>query len=422
MGYRSFGLTPRSAPLWSIAAAILTMSALVAATPAQGATVKYPSGGSDFATDAQGWTGADASCTGTGGGTLLCQASSEYDAAVGNPPGSIAMRVNVTANARGLFAGAGTWVSPPFTATAGQEVNGATFQYDRRFDPGDLVNLAPTSTVVVRLVDESAGSTTTLLTEDVASSTTFAPRGARVAAGTFVAGHRYRLRIETSTTSTTAAVGVLGQASTHFDNVALAVNQGAPIVSPGVTIAGNPLSNAEINVLFKRFDETTEVGRGPGGSLVPLAECTIVGTPGRDRIKGTTGNDVICGLGGNDVVNGAGGIDIIDGARGADRLTGAGAKDKLIGLAGKDRENGGSGRDQLGGGAGRDRLAGGKGGDRMHGGSGRDRLSARDRARDRVDGGRGRDQAKVDRLGRRAGRRVRGLRSVDRVRQVERLR
>jgi Ca2+-binding RTX toxin-like protein len=421
MVYRSFGLFPRSGPPRSIAAAILTMSALVAAAPAQGATVKYPSGGSDFATDAQGWTGTAASCAGSGA-TLVCQGSNEYDSAVGNPPGAIATRVEVTANALGLFAGTGTWVSPSFTATAGQQVNGATFQYDRRFDPGDLVNLAPTSTVVVRLVDETAGSTTTLLTEDVASSTTFTTRSAGVAPRTVVGGHSYRLRIETSTTSTTAAVGVLGHASTQFDNVALAVNQGAPIVSPGVTIAGSPLSNAEINVLFKRFDETTEVGRGPGGSLVPLARCTIVGTPGRDRIKGTTGNDVICGLGGNDAVNGAGGVDIIDGARGADRLTGAGGKDKLIGLAGKDRENGGSGRDQLGGGAGGDRLSGGTGGDRMHGGSGRDRLSARDRARDRVDGGRDRDQAKVDRLGRRAGRRVRGLRSVDRVRQVERLR
>jgi Ca2+-binding RTX toxin-like protein len=334
--------------------------------------------------------------------------------------------MEVTANAGGLFTGTGTWVSPSFTATAGQQVKGATFQYDRRFDPGDLVNLAPTSSVTVGLVDESAGSTTTLLTEDVASSTTFTTRSARVAPGTVVAGHSYRLRIETSTTSTTAAVGVLGQASTHFDNVALAVDRGSsgdtPIVSPGVTIARSPLSNAEINVLFKRFDETTDVGRGPGGSLVPLARCTIVGTPGRDRIKGTTGNDVICGLGGNDAVNGAGGVDIIDGARGADRLKGAGAKDKLIGLAGKDREHGGSGRDQLGGGAGSDRLTGGKGGDRMHGGSGRDRLRARDRARDRVDGGKGRDRAKVDRLGRRAGRRVRALRSVDRVRRVERLR
>jgi Ca2+-binding RTX toxin-like protein len=387
--------------------------------------VSYPSGGSDFATDAQGWTGSDASCTGTGG-TLLCSASNEYDPGVGNPPGSIATRAVVTANAGGLFTATGVWVSPSFTATAGQQASGATFQYDRRFDTGGLTSLDPTSVVAVKLVDESAGSTTTLLTEDVASSPSFATRGVGLAAGAVVAGHTYRLRLETTTTSTTAGGGVLGRESMYFDNVVLTVGQGGsggdiPIVSPGVTIVRGPLSDAEINVLFRRFDETTDVGRGPGGSLVPLAECTIVGTPGKDRIKGTRGNDVICGLGGNDVVNGARGIDIIDGARGADRLTGAGAKDKLIGLAGKDREHGGSGRDQLGGGAGRDRLSGGKGRDRMHGGSGRDRLRARDRARDRVDGGRGRDAARVDRRGR-AGRKVKGLRTFDRVRRVERLR
>jgi Ca2+-binding RTX toxin-like protein len=419
MGYKSFGT------------ALLTTSALLGAASAQAAPVSYPDGGSSFATDAQGWTGTDTSCTGTGAG-LLCTASNDYDPGVGNPPGSIATRVNVTANAGGLFSGTGTFVSPSFTATAGQQVNGATFQYDRRFETGDLANLTPTSNVAVRLVDETANSTTTLLTEDVGSSTSFVTRGVGVPAGAVVAGHSYRLRLETMTSSTTAALGVMGGSSTHFDNVVLTADQGSsaggggrggdtPIVSPGVTIVRGPLSETEINVLFRRFDETTDVGRGPGGSLVPLAACTIVGTPGKDRVIGTRGNDVICGLGGNDVLNGAGGIDIIDGARGADRLSGAGAKDKLIGLAGNDRESGGGGKDQLGGGAGKDRLKGGKGGDRMHGGSGTDRLSARDRTRDRVDGGKGRDRAQVDRA-RRTGRRVKGLRTVDRVRRVERRR
>jgi Ca2+-binding RTX toxin-like protein len=419
MGYKSLGL------------AICTTTALLGAAPVQAAPVSYPEGGSSFATDAEGWTGAEASCTGTGP-ALLCDASSDYDPAVGNPPGSIATRADVTVNAGGIFNATGTWVSPAFTPTAGQQVNGATFQYDRRFDSGGLTNLGPSSDVTVTLVDETANTTTSLLTEDVATSTSFATRGVGVPAGAVVAGHSYRLRMQTTTTSTTAGVGVLGEASTYFDNVALTVDQGSsggggesggdrPIVSAGVTIVRGPLSDAEISVLFRRFDETTDVGKGPGGSLVPLAACTIVGTPGKDRVKGTKGNDVICGLGGNDVLNGAGGKDIIDGARGADRLTGAGAKDKLIGLAGKDRENGGGGKDQLGGGAGKDRLTGGKGGDRIHGGAGGDRLNARDRTRDRVDGGKGRDRAKVD-SSRRTGRRVKGLRRVDRVRRVERRR
>ena len=408
---------------------MLTTSVLIAA-PAQAATVEYPNGGSGFTADAEGWTGTDASCTGVAI-TLLCDASNAFDPAVGNPPGSIATRVNVAANAGATFSGTGTFMSPAFTATTAQQVNGVTFQYDRRFDSGGLANSTPTSTVTVSLMDETANSTIPVLTEDVATSTSFATRGVGVPAAAVVPGHQYRLMIVTTTTSTTAAVGVVGQESTNFDNVALTVDQGSsagdseggntPIVSSGVTIVRGPLSDTEIRVLLRRFDETTDVGRGPGGSLVSLSACTIVGTPGKDRVKGTRGNDVICGLGGNDVLNGAGGIDIIDGARGADRLTGAAAKDKLIGLAGKDRENGGSGRDQVGGGAGKDRLTGGKGRDRIHGGSSGDRLIARDRARDRVDGGRGRDRAKVDRVGRGVGR-VRGLRTADQVRRVERRR
>ena len=416
----------RVLPLRTIGAALLTASALIAA-PAQAAAVDYPNGGSDFTADAEGWIGTDASCTGVAI-TLLCDASNAFDPAVGNPPGSIATRVNVAANAGGTFSGTGTFTSPAFTTTTGQRVNGATFQYDRRFDSGGLANLTPTSTVAVSLVDETANSSIPVLTEDVASSTSFGTRGVGVPAGAVVPGRSYRLRIVTTTTSTVAAVGVVGQESVNFDNVALTVDQGSsgaggdtPIVSSGVTIVRGPLSDTEISVLLRRFDETTDVGRGPGGSLVPLSECTIVGTPGKDRVKGTSGNDVICGLGGNDVLNGAGGIDIIDGARGADRLAGAAARDKLIGLAGKDRENGGSGRDQMGGGAGKDRLTGGKGRDRIHGGSGSDRLLARDRTRDRVDGGKGRDRGRVDRVGRGVGR-VRGLRTADRVRRVERRR
>ena len=111
MGYKSFGRYLRPAPVRSIGAALLTTSALIAAAPAQAAPVTYPGGGSSFATDAQGWTGTGASCTGTAA-TLVCDASNEYDPGVGNPPGSIATRTDVTLNLGGVFTGTGTWVSP----------------------------------------------------------------------------------------------------------------------------------------------------------------------------------------------------------------------------------------------------------------------------------------------------------------------
>ena len=407
--------------------------ALVAAVPAQGAN--YPSGGSDFALDVQGWTGSDTSCT--GGVGSLCSTSTPYEAAVGNPPGSISVRMSTTVNAGGTFVGTGTWTSPEFTVPAGDAVTGATFSYDRQLAPSSLLSLTPESAVTVELVDVAAGSVTTLLTDALTSAdSTFATRGAGAPAGAVVAGSTYRLRIRTDTTTSTASIGALGQENTRFDNVILAVDQGGdgggstPIVSPGVTVVSGPLSDSQISALFKRFNENTEFGRGPGGSLIPLAQCTIVGTPRADRIKGTRGNDVICGVGGNDVIKGAGGIDIIDGANGNDRLSGGSAKDKLIGLRGKDRLNGNAGNDRAGGGAGRDRVSGASGGDRLGGGSardrllggaGKDRLSARDGARDLVDGGKGKDRAKVDRL-RRGAPRTRALRVTDRVRRVERRR
>ena len=444
---------------------------MAVAGPAGAATTSYPGGGSNFAADAQGWTGSQSSCDVPVGG--LCSASTTYEPGAGSPAGSISTRVDVTVNLLGLLDGTGTWTSPAFTVPAGPAVTGATFAYKRQLDPGGLLDLAPRSDVTVSLLDQTTGTTTSLLTERLgASATAFARRGVGAPAGRVIAGHTYRLRIATRTTTTLVRAGLLGQTNTRFDDVVLAVDQGSsgsgaggsddggttPIVSTGVTISRDSVSTSEISALFGRFNENTEIGPGPGGTLVPVAQCTIVGTPGADRIKGTLGNDVICGLGGNDVINGAGGRDVVDGAGGNDRLSGGSAGDKLIALRGNDRVNGNAGNDRLGGGAGRDRvtgssgadrlgggssndtvngstgrdrldagrgrdrLNGGTGRDRIRGGAGNDRIRARDRARDRVDGGKGRDRASVDRA-RLVGRRTRSLRrSVDRVRRVERQR
>jgi hypothetical protein len=400
--------------------------AMAAAGPAQAAS-QYPGGGSHFVADAEGWTGADTSCTGDAGS--LCTTSTPYEAVVGSPPGSISVRMAATVNLGGTFVGTGTWTSPEFTVPAGQAVTGATFEYDRQLVAGGLLSLAPESTVTLQLLDMATGSATTLMTEELtAADAGFAKRGVGVAAGALVDGHDYRLRIATSTTTSTASIGVLGEENTRFDNVVLAVEQSAtaavggttPTVSEGVRVVKRFRSATEIASLFRRFDESTETGPGPGGSLVPVDLCTVIGTAGADRIKGTRSNDVICGMGGNDVIVGGGGIDIVDGANGNDRLSGGAGKDKLIGLRGKDRLNGNAGNDRIGGGAGSDRVTGAAGRDRLSGGGGKDRLLARDRRRDRVDGGKGRDRATVDRPARGARRTRATLRRTDRVRRVER--
>jgi Ca2+-binding RTX toxin-like protein len=333
----------------------------------------------------------------------------------------------VLVNLGATFTGTTTWTSPAFTVPSGDAVTGATFAYDRQLSGGSLT-VSPTSVVDVDLVDEAGGSPAVIINDDslTSANSAFSTRTDGVAASKVVAGHTYRLRITTSS-SATASFGVTGEENTRFDNVVLAVEQAAsgggggggggteeggttPVVSPGVTVVRSFLSTTDIAALFRRFDESTLVGHGPGGSLIPRDLCTVIGTARADRIIGTTGNDVICGLGGNDVIAGGGGIDIIDGANGNDRLTGGSGGDKLIGLRGNDKLNGNAGNDRVGGGAGKDVI---------RGAAGKDRLSARDLRRDVVDGGKGRDRATIDRLARGARRTKAALRRTDKVRRVE---
>jgi Ca2+-binding RTX toxin-like protein len=304
------------------------------------------------------------------------------------------------------------------------------------------------------LVDEGSATPVSLGTEEITEvDTGFATEEISVPAGTLVAGRSYHLELRSTTSTTAAGLGIIGSAEIHYDNVVLrSTDPGGDTPGtggPGVTVTNRTVNETDFRSLIERISLTTEAGTGPGGSLVALDQCTIVGTPGNDRIQGSSGNDVICGLGGNDVVNGRGGRDLVDGGDGNDRLTGAAAGDVLLGLRGNDTLAGGAGRDGAGGGQGRDRLRGhaagdrlvgasgadrlggdagadrlnggrgndrlrgGGGSDRIAGGPGRDRLAARDRRRDRVNGGPGRDRAGVDTS-------RRGLRVPDVVRGVER--
>lgn len=380
---------------------IACAAALALSAQAQAATTAYPSGGSGFDSGAEGWVESDATCTIP---VLLCETTSAPDPAVGNPPGSIATTVDVPLLAAGLLTGSGTWTSPAFTLPGDQVIDAATFGYDRRFDAGGLLPLAPTSTVEVSLIDETTGVTTPLLTDgltdaDTAFATTTAP-------ASVVADHTYRLSLVT-VTSATLGVGLLAEPSrTRFDNVALTVQTSAPGGdggngnSPGVTIVRGPYSDSEIASIIGRFDIDADTGSGRDGSLIPLELCTIVGTSGADVIRGTTGNDVICGLGGNDTITGGGGRDAIDGASGNDRLSGGIERDLLLGLAGNDRLDGGADGDRIGGGAGNDRIEAGNGSDIASGGSGNDAVggeAGHDELRglagnDRVNGGPGRDR------------------------------
>ena len=456
---------------------LLGCIAVLAGGAGQAAAATYPSAaGSKFDRDAEGWTSTRATCTAAaGGGGVLCTQTNAWEGTAGNPAGSIVARTKVLVNGGELFRGDSTWRSPSFTTP--KVAGSAILQYDRRIDLGSTVALSPKAVVETVLVDQATAQAYSLGSETLTEAdTAFAARRVTVAPGTLTAGHSYRIELRSTTSTTTAREGVLGDTVLRYDNVSLVVNdQPGAGGSPGVTYPGSPISSKAFHELSSKLSINAEFGRGPGGSLVAMSKCTILGTPGNDRITGSTGNDVICGLGGNDIVNGGRGKDIVDGANGNDRLSGSGSGDMLLGLRGKDRLDGGAGSDRIGAGAGsdraggragndrlvgasgndrlngdsgrdtirgkagRDRVVGGAGGDRLYGdagrdtlagqagndrltggrnadrlsaGAGRDRISARDRGRDRVNGGKGRDRASVD------GRRSRASRR-DRVRAVE---
>ena len=180
------------------------------------------------------------------------------------------------------------------------------------------------------------------------TDSTFAREAAPVPEGALVPGRTYALVIKTTTLTRTARAGLLGDLNTRYDNVGLTVDDSplppgvAPIGdgalgSPGVTVHNTSVTDRTLTALLGSINVFAEVGRGPGGSVVPMARCTIIGTPKNDRIVGTKGNDVICGLAGNDTIDGAGGNDIVDTANGNDRAKGGTGKDGLIGVRGKDR-------------------------------------------------------------------------------------
>jgi hypothetical protein len=442
------------------------------ATSAHGATTTYPGGGSAFdGGTAEGWVASGETCS-LLSGTITCTTTAAHQTTGGDPDGAIATNVEVLLNVLGVFQGSALWTSPTFAVPAGAPVTGATLQIDEELVGGGLLSLSPTSSVTVTLADLTTPETTDLVTTPLDTTVVgFQTVDAAVPAGKVVAGHSYELRIGTTMTNTGTSIGLLGTASTLLDNVRLAVTTQDPVtggpdpgpgtpgapgapgspgspgapgadpptLSPGARELRRSYSSAQIATIMSGLSINADAGTGPGGSLVPLATCTIVGTPGADRILGTKGNDVICGLGGNDTIEGAGGRDVIDGANGNDRISGGAGADLLLGLRGNDRDNGGSGNDRLGGGLGRDRLAGGagrdrvsarggndrldggRGRDRLAGGAGRDRIAARDRMRDVVRGGPGRDVARAD-IVRSTKNGVRGLRVADLVSGVERVR
>jgi hypothetical protein len=384
-------------PAKRLVAALVGAAAL--AVPASLLAAVEPGGGSSFGSSTDGWTSEVATCQPNQGAPgEACSATNSHDAGVGNPAGSLRSRLSLDIGFV-LFDSEYIWRSPSFRIPGepGAELSGAEFGYDRRFSAADLIKLDPEAEVDATGVDETAGTRTELIEETLDSDDDeFERRTATAETGTLTREHIHHIELHASINTASTGAGVSGSSDVHFDNVALNIPN-PPGNSEGVTFPRPPRTRAEITAVMNSLDLNALTGGGPGGSQVPLGECTIVGTPGADRMRGTSQNDVLCGLGGNDAISGKGGRDVIDTGDGGDHAIGNKGGDLILGLSGADVIRGRKGKDDIGGGADHDRLSG-------QGNA--DLLAARDGVRDVVRGGASHhDRARVDR--------------ADRVRKVE---
>jgi RTX calcium-binding nonapeptide repeat (4 copies) len=88
-----------------------------------------------------------------------------------------------------------------------------------------------------------------------------------------------------------------------------------------------------------------------------LADHTVGGTAGNDRLEGGSAANRLMGYGGNDRLIGNAGADWLEGRLGNDTLWGGIGRDNIMGGVGNDRLDGGAGDDRLTGGAGADTFA-----------------------------------------------------------------
>ncbi|MEZ5100164.1 MAG: Ig-like domain-containing protein [Thermoleophilia bacterium] len=321
--------------------------------------------------------------------------------------------------------GAGTWtdVGAPLTAepyAASLDTTAlADGAYDLRILVADNAGNAVGSPVATTLVDNTAptGAVTAPAASATVSGVVAVAADAADGAGSGVASVLFQAR---AAGGSFADLGTDAAAPYGASWDASALAPGAYELRVVVTDAvGNELVGGAVPVSVQAPFAPPQAGTGepdPSGNVIPVAQCTIKGTDGPDRLKGTAGKDVICGFGGDDVIDGLGGDDVIDGADGNDRIVGGPGKDRIEAGRGNDVVSGGPGNDRINGGAGNDRidagggddtvsgkggdddLTGGAGRDSLAGGAGKDTLRAKDGVRDAVIGGGGRDRARVDRV------------------------
>jgi uncharacterized delta-60 repeat protein len=153
-------------------------------------------------------------------------------------------------------------------------------------------------------------------------------------------------------------VSASGRPQAGFGQAGVVMLPGSIPVSEGVTatpdarivVVGSDAKFSSSGLVYRLLGDYQPPQPQPVVQRCQGKVATIVGTPGKDRIRGTKKADVVVALGGNDVVNGLGGNDLVCAGDGDDTVKGGPGKDDLRGEKGKDRLVGGTGRDKLVGG------------------------------------------------------------------------
>jgi hypothetical protein len=187
---------------------------------------------------------------------ILCTNAGEYDGTAGVPAGSYEVKTNVTLNLLGLFKADLTAESPTFTAAGG---GSGTLSLARSFSPGLLLNLGPQFTYTANLVDKTTNTKQKAISETIEAE---APFASKTGAVSLTAGHTYAVQIETATASTLAGLGLLGEATGHFDNVVVSGPE-APANPPG----GNDGANGGNGGNGGNGEEGGNSGAGAAGGV-----------------------------------------------------------------------------------------------------------------------------------------------------------
>ncbi|HUA74919.1 MAG TPA: fibronectin type III domain-containing protein [Solirubrobacteraceae bacterium] len=136
----------------------------------------------------------------------------------------------------GTNTGTATITSPQFTWTKATP-NAVTFAFERRDSLGESLGLNSGVEFTATLVDDSAATSTAILTEALAPEAAFTAHSVPVPAADIADGHTYHL-VVTETFHT--LLGLATVATVDLDNVGLAITPAATAPSIGSTSLGTP--------------------------------------------------------------------------------------------------------------------------------------------------------------------------------------